>query len=339
MEIKSLNNSIVYNDTEDHFNNGFLRLMNMDRETFEKWINLSSQYNDLIYNSVDYKLSKGFKDLYSLKEFVPITIEFGYVWIKLDETYYIARSYDNSIGWLVKQNLDGKFIKETSPPVYEEEYFEGDSKVAGGYENYIEQASWRLEKSVKQINELSSITGLQAGYILDVGSGYGYFRKAADDAGFKHEGIEISKHANKISKEIFGFDSNVGFLSDYVEKFKNCFDVVVLSDVIEHVPEPTNFLKEVYSVLKPGGFVIVKTPNIDCPEAEIFGQYYHSLKREHLVYFTYKSLVKAATTAGLSPFHITTISHLLKGFIGDDEIKKLAACNRGSDLVAYFRKD
>ena len=92
------------------------------------------------------------------------------------------------------------------------------------------------------------------------------------------------------------------------------------------------------SCLKPGGLVAIKTPNLDCPEAEMFGPHYHSLKREHLVYFTPSGLERVARAAGLEMVRVVTTSHLLRGFVGEAACQRWAAQNRGADLTAYLRR-
>jgi ubiquinone/menaquinone biosynthesis C-methylase UbiE len=39
------------------------------------------------------------------------------------------------------------------------------------------------------------------------------------------------------------------------------FDIVVSSEVIEHTPNPEQAIKEIYRVLKPGGVMVLSTPN------------------------------------------------------------------------------
>lgn len=345
VQIKSKNESIIYKDTEDHFQNAFLRLMSMERETFDKWLELSSN----IESDLSFKLFHGFKKLFPINDKIKSTIvdagpneEVGVVLhptIAENNDYGIAWSSESGMGWLIKYNsVKNEYERVIQPPIYEESYFEGNELASGGYSDYAAQADWRLEKSARQVTELSNVTGLQNGKILDLGSGYGYFRKALDDAGFEHEGVEISKHANEIAKNLYGFDSHQGLLIDHLHNFQEKFDAVVLGDVIEHTSNPIELLKEIYSVLKPGGFVVIKTPNLDCPEASLFGAYYHSFKREHLVYFTNKSLLSYAVEAGLIPHKSLSASHLLVGFVGEEKTNKWAKDLNGSDLIIYLKK-
>jgi len=41
------------------------------------------------------------------------------------------------------------------------------------------------------------------------------------------------------------------------------FDLCVISDVLEHVRSPLDFLREVHRVLKPDGTLFIATPSID----------------------------------------------------------------------------
>ena len=43
------------------------------------------------------------------------------------------------------------------------------------------------------------------------------------------------------------------------------FDAITLWDVIEHVPDPLDTMRRVASLLKPGGVVMILTPNLGSP--------------------------------------------------------------------------
>jgi 2-polyprenyl-3-methyl-5-hydroxy-6-metoxy-1,4-benzoquinol methylase len=44
-------------------------------------------------------------------------------------------------------------------------------------------------------------------------------------------------------------------------RFQNPFDAVLITEIIEHVAHPDNFLRKVAELLRPGGFVVMTTPN------------------------------------------------------------------------------
>jgi 2-polyprenyl-3-methyl-5-hydroxy-6-metoxy-1,4-benzoquinol methylase len=112
---------------------------------------------------------------------------------------------------------------------------------------------------------------------------------------------------------------------------------VTLFDLIEHLDDPERFLEQIAWILRPGGFLGIKTPNLDCPEAKVFGPYYHSLKREHLNFFSTGSLTAVALAAGFEPAHVATSSHLLVGFVGAKQTLTWERRLLGADLVAWYR--
>jgi len=335
---------IAYRDSCDHFENALLRLMNLSREEFDRWLVLAerSEADDLLG-----RLSAGWRQLRP----PPVAAVTdgpvgpgpggltGRVWhaaIAESPSHGVALSDEQSHGWLVRWN-GLEFARESEPPTYEEEYFEGDKLRAGGYGDYTAQAGWRLEKSARQVREMHERTGLQSGRVLDIGSGYGFFRVALGEAGYDHDGLEVSEFARAVASASYGLTTYGGTLEEHWQAWESRYDAVTLFDLIEHLADPVRFLEQVAHVLRPGGVVGVKTPNIDCPEADVFGPHYHSLKREHLAYFSPASLTAAAAAAGLEPAHVTTSSHLLVGFVDEQQTSSWEQTGRGADIVAWYR--
>lgn len=344
--IQSPRGEIRYEDTVDHFQNGVLRLLGLDREAFAHWLSVAEAEPG---DSVLERLGRAFARLSPLARTETLhsaEVEggpggvAGALWhttIAENRDYGVARSLDGELGWLVKPTGD-VWSREREPPRYEQSYFEGDSKRAGGYGNYHAQADWRIEKAARQVRELEQLAPHGLGRVLDVGSGYGFFRKALDDAGFEHDGLEVSTHAREAAKSLFGFETFSGRLEEHAENWPVRYGTITLWDVIEHVADPAELLSTVRSCLIPGGMVAIKTPNIRCPEARVFGPHYHSLKREHLVYFTPGSLTRLAEQAGFEVVSVGSISHLLVGFIGPARTAELARANEGADLIGTFRR-
>ncbi len=92
----------------------------------------------------------------------------------------------------------------------------------------------------------------------------------------------------------------INFPSDF-------FDLIILDNLIEHVPAPKFFLKKVYRILKPGGWVVGTTPNIRSVDALIFGKYWggYHLPR-HFYFFTRNTLEKLLEKSGFSNINFPT---------------------------------
>jgi 2-polyprenyl-3-methyl-5-hydroxy-6-metoxy-1,4-benzoquinol methylase len=111
------------------------------------------------------------------------------------------------------------------------------------------------------------------------------------------------------------------------------FDIITMWDFLEHVDDPTAVLTSVRHALNGSGTLFVRTPNLAAAELGVFGNDYHSLKREHLHMFSPGSLAETLLASGFRPTFLTSESHLLQGFLGD-RVARLAAEQRGSDLLA-----
>ena len=348
IEITSPGGDITYSDSEDHFRNGLLRLLNLDEEQFRRWLALAEQApgDELLE-----RLAAGWAQLRTVERpsGVPADGEVGpgpagmnggallHPAMAESPEWGVAVSAAERHGWLVR--WDGtRFACESEPPVYEEEYFEGDKLSAGGYGDYTAQAGWRLEKAHRQVREMRELTGLASGRVLDIGCGYGYFRVALAEAGYEHDGLEVSAFARAVAKETYGYETFGGFLEDHWQDWPERFDGIVLFDLIEHLVDPDEFMRQVYACLRPGGVVGIKTPNIEAPEADVFGPWYHSLKREHLQFFSGPSLTACAARAGLEPAALGSISHLLSGFVGRDQCDAWEREDRGADLASWYRR-
>ena len=80
--------------------------------------------------------------------------------------------------------------------------------------------------------------------ILDYGCGYGTHLALAADRGWDCYGIELSDHARTIAKEALGSKASIGKkLSDLVP---HCFDLIIILDVIEYLPDARQFFYELF---------------------------------------------------------------------------------------------
>ncbi|EQA38902.1 methyltransferase domain protein [Leptospira inadai serovar Lyme str. 10] len=74
-------------------------------------------------------------------------------------------------------------------------------------------------------------------------------------------GYEISRSAVKFARERNGLESVQSGIVQDSGLPKESFDIITLWDVIEHIPKPHGLLMYLFTLLKPGGFLFIQTPN------------------------------------------------------------------------------
>lgn len=100
-----------------------------------------------------------------------------------------------------------------------------------------------------------------AAKILEVGSGLGYLTYALRKSGYAANAIEVSKVAVEEAIQNFGdFYINAELL-EYSRGHQSVYDVVIATEVIEHVDHPIEFIRAMYDLVKVNGYVVLTTPN------------------------------------------------------------------------------
>lgn len=145
-------------------------------------------------------------------------------------------------------------------------------------------------------------TPLRQGTLLDIGCGSGDFLVAMHKLGWQVRGYEPDPQAAQQANLRLPTQASATVVTqaDLEHAFPdNCFDLITLWHVIEHVPNPVQTLATVRRMLKPGGTCIVQTPRLDSLEGRTFGPYFCGLDApRHLCIFTHKTLALAFEKAG-----------------------------------------
>jgi SAM-dependent methyltransferase len=142
--------------------------------------------------------------------------------------------------------------------------------------------------------------GDRTAHILDLGCGHGALLHFCREAGYSAlEGVDVSPEQVCVARDM-GLDNvKQGDLFEHLRGVSNeAIDVVVAFDVVEHFPrgEVMNFCQEIERVLKPGGKLILHTPNGESPffGAILYGDFTHE------VAFTRLSMVQLGKITGFS---------------------------------------
>ncbi len=139
------------------------------------------------------------------------------------------------------------------------------------------------------------------GRLLDLGFGSGAFLELAREGGWTVTGADPDPIVVETARER-GLDVRQGGIEAFSDQ-TGSFDVVTLSHVIEHVPNPQDTLKSAYNLLKPGGTLWICTPNLAGPGHRQFGRHWRGLEPpRHLVIFNRRALLKCAASLGFTDF-------------------------------------
>ncbi len=128
------------------------------------------------------------------------------------------------------------------------------------------------------------------GRMFEIGCGSGYFLKRAESLGWNCWGIDFSPKAVEVTKKrVPGANVTQSSLSELnIEElnFKGSFDLVIMSHVLEHLPDPVLSLNKCYELLAPGGMLMLEIPNFSSFEARFFGKNWRGLDLpRHLFHF------------------------------------------------------
>lgn len=139
----------------------------------------------------------------------------------------------------------------------------------------------------------SYVGGSMTGRLLEVGCGHGDFLARALTRGFAVTGVEYSTHSVEVAQSKLGGRGRVicGEISNLASSDEK-FDVIVFSDVLEHVRDPRSFLRAVHALLRPDGVAMAIVPSLDSLSARLMKSKWVEFKPEHLWYFSRATLTR-----------------------------------------------
>jgi 2-polyprenyl-3-methyl-5-hydroxy-6-metoxy-1,4-benzoquinol methylase len=148
---------------------------------------------------------------------------------------------------------------------------------------------------------------------LDVGASSGEFVHIGALLGYRSEGVEPNEGYSAFGRAQLGVNVVTGTLEQHLPTLpKQGFDLVSAFHVFEHTVDPLSFLRNLASLVKPDGHVLIEVPDAARPCAP------HTMFfRAHTLYFTQTSLPEVARRAGLQ-----VAAH---NFGHDDDLRVLLA--------------
>jgi 2-polyprenyl-3-methyl-5-hydroxy-6-metoxy-1,4-benzoquinol methylase len=132
--------------------------------------------------------------------------------------------------------------------------------------------------------------------VLEVGSGLGYLTYALRESGYAASAIEMSRVAVEEAIQNFGNYYVNADLFSYSEENRLSVDVVISTEVIEHVENPIPFVQTMLDLLKPDGHLVLTTPNKSFFPREMIWE--SSLPPIHCWWFSEQSMRHIAAAVG-----------------------------------------
>jgi len=175
---------------------------------------------------------------------------------------------------------------------YADQYFDNSAT----YRHYFDyaQAVTDLEYCPRIARMKPFIGDWQQKKVLEIGCAAGSTLELLKRQGASVQGIEISAQAVKIARTHYGLD--VLHSPFHAGKFKGeQFDVLLLFDVLEHLPNPGAVLDDIQTLLAPGGIVVLTVPNFN--RFDQIGGKWRGVQSywEHLHYFRAEVLRRCLT--------------------------------------------
>jgi 2-polyprenyl-3-methyl-5-hydroxy-6-metoxy-1,4-benzoquinol methylase len=150
---------------------------------------------------------------------------------------------------------------------------------------------------------------LGSGRLLDIGCNEGRGLEIYKRNGFTPEGLELNQHAAAIARER-GFPVYTELLENFYPY--QPYDVVVLSNVLEHSLNPKAMLLDAARLLRPGGEIRISCPNATSWLRRLFGRSWINWHVPfHIVFFSSDSLKTVLKATGFDQVHICNVTPAL----------------------------
>lgn len=149
---------------------------------------------------------------------------------------------------------------------------------------------------------------IKAKKFIDIGCGWGGLLLNASRHGMDVMGFELTQPNVEFARKKLGFDVRQEQF-DKSDLPENYADIITMSHVLEHVPEPAEFVEKIYKTLKKDGIFFCVVPNFNSLCSSIEKENWQWLERDwHYSHFTPKVLRKLLEDKGFTIEKLETVS-------------------------------
>jgi len=156
----------------------------------------------------------------------------------------------------------------------------------GPTEKYLEKKEY-LKKIADEIADFLPV----GSSVFDIGCGGGALLKFLADKGCKVSGLEVSEQAKEEAERVIGLKDAIR-VGDFLETdFEGeTFSAVLITDVVEHLHNSHLYFEKISGILKPGGLIVIRTPNSDSLMHKLLKARWTLASPRHITLYNKKSL-------------------------------------------------
>lgn len=156
--------------------------------------------------------------------------------------------------------------------------------------------------------------------ILDIGCGVGTIDFYLAKKGATVLGVDISQNGISIAKEnasILGFKNKIKYkvLDFQKQSIQGKYDLVICSEVLEHIKDDKQAVKKINRLLKKGAIVIASSPSINAPLFRLGLLKKFDKEVGHLRRYTIRSFIKLFTDAEFKVMETKKTEGILRNFL------------------------
>jgi len=201
----------------------------------------------------------------------------------------------------------------------------------GVYKDYVEAKDNKLLTANVRLDQIAKYNPGKK--MLDIGCAAGFFLEAAKKRGYEVNGIEFSASAIEQASPTVKEKIMRGDVHQEISRWQEKIDWVSAFDIIEHTHDPVKLVRDIKSILKPGGLLVMSSPDTGHYLRSVMRSHWPMLQPlQHTVLFSQKAIKNLLLSEGFMNVNVLpTYKYLTLEYLG----KQLVATNR---VLAYFMK-
>lgn len=141
------------------------------------------------------------------------------------------------------------------------EHYQADAEIFDYYAGWEDPAAVHENRRLHEVILSQAPGSIQR--VLDVGCGAAWVAAHFKSKGVQVYSMDISTINPERALESYPFEGHIGVVADVFSLpfQEGSFDLIIASEIIEHVPDPAAFLGQLLPALAPGGVLVVTTPH------------------------------------------------------------------------------